>query len=258
MIRRKMIAGNWKMNSSRCDATSLVNAIKQDIKNFSSIDIVVFPPFIHLQQVETQLVDTLVAWGGQNIYIGSHGAFTGEISGPMLVDYGCQYVLIGHSERRHVFHENLDLVAAKFTAALQCGLQPILCVGETITQREKGETEQVIREQLDSVIQANGIETFSRAIIAYEPVWAIGTGLTATPEQAQEVHAFIRQHLAKQNVEIANMARILYGGSVKADNAAGLFDKPDVDGALVGGASLEAKSFLGICEAALSVHDRIS
>lgn len=257
MVRRKIVAGNWKMNSSRRDAVSLVNAIQQNAKSFSPIDVIVFPPFVHLQQVESQLVDTLVAWGGQNIYIGNNGAFTGEISGPMLVDYGCQYVLIGHSERRHIFHEDLELVAAKFKAALQCGLHPILCVGETITQREKGETEQVIREQLDSVIKASGIKAFSRAIIAYEPVWAIGTGLTATPEQAQEVHAFIRQHLAKQNVEIANTARILYGGSVKADNAAGLFDKSDVDGALVGGASLEAKSFLGICEAALSVHDRI-
>ena len=248
--RRKMIAGNWKMNGSRREALSLVDAIKEGAASFTSVDVVVFPSFVHLQQVEQQLVDTLIAWGAQNLYVESHGAFTGEVSGPMLVDYGCQYVLVGHSERRSLFHEDLALVAAKFKAALQFGLQPILCVGETLAQREKGETQRVIEEQISSVIQACGIEVFRRAVIAYEPVWAIGTGLTATPEQAQEVHAFIRTHLAKQNVEIANAARILYGGSVKADNASGLFAKPDIDGALVGGASLEAKGFLAICQAA--------
>lgn len=237
------------MNSSRSGASLLIEAIKQGVAGLTAVDVVVFPPFVHLQQVENQLVDTRVAWGGQNLYLGTHGAFTGEIAGPMLVDYGCQYVLIGHSERRILFHEDLKLIAEKFSAALQFGLQPILCVGETLVQREQNKTEQVIREQIESVIDVAGVEVFRRAVIAYEPVWAIGTGLTATPEQAQEIHAFIRQLLAKQSVEIAQVARILYGGSVKADNAAGLFAKPDIDGALVGGASLEAKSFLDICEA---------
>lgn len=252
MIRKKMVAGNWKMNSSRVKAEELADAINQGAQTFSSVDIVVIPPFVHLQQIEKQLENTPIAWGAQNLYVGAHGAFTGEVSGPMLLDYGCSYVLVGHSERRIIFNEDLPLVAAKFRAALEFGLMPILCVGETLAQREKNETETVIKAQLDSVIEASGIEAFKQAIIAYEPVWAIGTGLTATPAQAQEVHAFIRQQLAKQNVEIAAAARILYGGSVKADNAAGLFAMPDIDGALVGGASLEAKSFLGICEAASS------
>lgn len=253
MTRKKMVAGNWKMNSSRVKAEELADAIKLGAKAFSSVDVVVIPPFVHLQQVEKQLENSPVAWGAQNLYMGTHGAFTGEISGPMLVDYGCSYVLIGHSERRILFNEDLALIAAKFKAALEFGLIPILCVGETLAQREKNETENVIHAQLESVIDAAGIETFKQAIIAYEPVWAIGTGLTATPAQAQEVHAFIRQKLAKQSVEIAATARILYGGSVKADNAAGLFTMPDIDGALVGGASLEAKGFLGICEAAETI-----
>lgn len=248
-MRQKMIAGNWKMNATRCEANDLVESIKEGAKTLTDVDIVVFPPFVHLAGIENQLVDTMIAWGAQNLYLGTHGAFTGEISGSMLVDYGCQYVLVGHSERRHLFHEDLTLVSAKFKAALQVGLQPVLCIGETREQREKNETEKVIREQLESIIKDSGVEVFRRAIIAYEPVWAIGTGLTATPEQAQEVHAYIRGILAKQNVEIANTARILYGGSVKADNAAGLFAKPDIDGALVGGASLDAKGFLKICEA---------
>jgi triosephosphate isomerase len=251
--RRKMVAGNWKMNATRFEAVELVEAIKQGAKSFSAVDIVVFPSFVHLHQIESQLVDTRIAWGAQNLYLGTHGAFTGEVSGPMLVDYGCQYVLVGHSERRQIFQEDLPLVAAKFKSALQVGLQPILCVGETLEQREKGETEKVIFEQLNSIIQSSGVEVFRRSVIAYEPVWAIGTGFTATPEQAQEVHAFIREQLAKQNVEIAATARILYGGSVKADNAAGLFAKPDIDGALVGGASLDAKGFLTICEAAQNI-----
>lgn len=238
------------MHGSRSEAISLVESLKQGAKPFSNIDIIVFPSFVHLQQTEALLADTSIKWGGQNLYLGKQGAFTGEVSGPMLADYGCQYVLIGHSERRMVFHEDLNLVLAKFKSALEFGLTPVLCIGETLAQREKNETEAVITEQLESVIRAVGIEVLSRAIIAYEPVWAIGTGLTATPEQAQEVHAFIRQLLAKESKEIANSLQILYGGSVKADNAAGLFVMPDIDGGLVGGASLDAKSFLAICQAA--------
>lgn len=252
-MRKKMVAGNWKMHGTRRDAGALVEAIKQGAQSLSSnVDVAVFPSFVHLQTVEQVLNNSRIEWGGQNLYLGKQGAFTGEVSGPMLVEYGCQYVLVGHSERRMLFFEDLMLIAAKFKAALEAGLKPILCVGETLGQREVGETERVITEQLESVIEAAGIDAFHNAIIAYEPVWAIGTGLTATPEQAQEVHAFIRNHLAVHNSGIAKVTRLLYGGSVKADNAAGLFAMPDIDGGLVGGASLDAKSFIAICEAALA------
>jgi triosephosphate isomerase len=238
------------MFGSRSQVQSLVDGIKLGAAAYSAIDIVVFPSFVHLQQVETMLKDTTVAWGGQNVYLGESGAFTGEVSAPMLVDYGSKYVLIGHSERRAIFGEDLDLVAAKFKTALQFGLKPVLCVGESLSQREKGETREIIKEQLNSVIAVAGIDAFKQAVIAYEPVWAIGTGLTATPIQAQEVHEFIREELAKHQLDVANRMQILYGGSVKADNASGLFEMPDIDGGLVGGASLDAKSFLAICQAA--------
>jgi triosephosphate isomerase len=248
-MRRKMVAGNWKMHGSRSEVKSLIEGIKQGAKSCSSVDMAVFPSFVHLQQVESLLAETTIALGAQNFYLGATGAFTGEVSAPMLAEYGCQYVLVGHSERRQVFNESLDLITEKFKAALQFGLKPILCVGETLAEREQGKTSQVIQEQLVSVIHAAGIEAFAKAIIAYEPVWAIGTGLTATPSQAQEVHEFIRNEIAKFEVDVANRMRILYGGSVKADNAAGLFAMPDIDGGLVGGASLDAKSFLAICQA---------
>ncbi len=250
-MRKKMVAGNWKMHASRVEARELFSAIKEGADAFSAIDIVVFPSFIHLQQAEKILADSLVAWGGQNLYLNNAGAFTGEISGPMLVDYGCQYVLVGHSERRMLFHEDVNLVAAKFRVAQQFGLQPILCVGETLEQRQQKQTQDIIKQQLASVIEAVSIDAFRHAVIAYEPVWAIGTGLTATPDQAQEVHAFIRNLLAEYSAEAAKNTRLLYGGSVKADNAKGLFSMPDIDGGLVGGASLDAKAFLAICRAAL-------
>lgn len=249
-MRRKMVAGNWKMFGSRSSVRELIEGIKPGAAKCPDVDIVVFPSFIHMQQVEDLLADSAIAWGGQNFYIGESGAFTGEVSAPMLVDYGCEYVLIGHSERRAIFREDLELIAAKFKAALQFGLRPVLCVGETLAEREKGETRTIIQKQLVSVIEAAGIETFEKAVIAYEPVWAIGTGLTATPLQAQEVHEFIRNELAKFDPAVAKSMQILYGGSVKADNAAGLFAMPDIDGGLVGGASLDAKSFLAICQAA--------
>jgi triosephosphate isomerase len=250
-MRKKIVAGNWKMNGSRREVRTLVESIKEGAKGMSSVDIIVFPSFVYLQQVEELLADSQIAWGAQNLYLGNAGAFTGEISGEMLVDCGCQYVLVGHSERRQFFHEDNALVAAKFKAALQFGLQPVLCIGETREQRELGQTEQVIKQQLASVVEAASIDAFRRAVIAYEPIWAIGTGLTATPEQAQDVHAFIRSLLAQHNVEIAEAVRVLYGGSVKADNAKALFAMPDIDGGLVGGASLDAKGFLAICQAAM-------
>lgn len=246
-----MVAGNWKMNGSRHEASALLESIKQGATAISPVDIVVLPSFVHLQLTGDILANTSIEWGAQNLYVGKSGAFTGEVSGPMLVDYGCRYVLVGHSERRALFHDDLASVAAKFRAAQDAGLCPILCVGETLAEREENKTEKVIAEQLESVIEAVTITAFQQAVIAYEPVWAIGTGLTATPEQAQSVHVFIRDQLKKQDIAIANAMQILYGGSVKADNAPGLFAMPDIDGALVGGASLDAKSFLAICQAAV-------
>jgi triosephosphate isomerase len=250
-MRKPLVAGNWKMHGSRQEAEALLEAIKQGAEATKAIDVAVFPSFVHLALAQNLLQKTSVMWGAQNCYIGKAGAFTGEIAPAMLVDYGCHSVLVGHSERRALFHEDLKLVAAKFQAVLDAKLMPILCVGETLAQRESQQTETVIAEQLESVIAAVSIDNFQHAVIAYEPVWAIGTGLTATPEQAQHVHAFIRQQLAKHNIDIANASRILYGGSVKADNAAGLFAMADIDGALVGGASLDANSFLAICQAAM-------
>jgi len=250
-MRKKMVAGNWKMNGSRREARELLDSIKNGAAALSGVDVVVFPSFVHLQQAEEILAESLIAWGAQNLYLGNAGAFTGEVSGPMLVDYGCQYVLVGHSERRMLFHEDVNLIAAKFRAAQQFGLQSILCIGETLEQRQEGQTENIIQQQLASVIEAVSIDAFRHTVIAYEPVWAIGTGLTATPEQAQEVHAFIRNLLAQYNADISQGMRLLYGGSVKADNAKGLFAMPDIDGGLVGGASLDAKGFLAICQAAM-------
>ncbi len=252
-MRRPLIAGNWKMHGSESQVKALIEGIKQGAGGYTNIDILVLPTFVHLSRVRDLLHHTAIVWGAQNLYLGAQGAFTGEVAGPMLKELGCQYVLVGHSERRALFHEELSLVAAKFKAALEAGLKPILCVGETRAQRESGETEKVIREQLSSVMQFVGIEALREAVIAYEPVWAIGTGLTATPQQAQDIHAFIRQLILQNNVDIAKTIRILYGGSMKPDNAALLLAMPDIDGGLIGGASLDANSFLAICEAASRV-----
>ena len=238
------------MHGTRAEANALLNEIKEGARACPAVAIIVFPSFVHLQLAESRLADSVVAWGGQNLYLGGSGAFTGEISGMMLADYGCQYVLVGHSERRQLFHEDSMLVGKKFKAALEFGLQPVLCVGETQQQRTDGQTEAVIAEQLQAVLHCVGIDSFKQAIIAYEPVWAIGTGLTATPLQAQAVHSYVRQLFREYSLDVADTVRILYGGSVKADNAAELFSMPDIDGGLVGGASLDAKSFLAICRAA--------
>lgn len=255
--RKPLIAGNWKMHGSRAQVNSLLSDIIKGAGVFANrVDIVVLPTFVHLStanQLLTQSPTSKISLGAQNLYLGGKGAFTGEVSGNMLADIGCQYVLIGHSERRAIFHETLDLVAAKFKAAIDAGLKPILCVGETQSERESGNTERVIREQLTSVIDFAGIDSFRQAVIAYEPVWAIGTGLTASPEQADETQSFIRQYLKQNNVDIAETIRILYGGSMKADNAQALLAKPNVDGGLIGGASLNAESFLAICRAAAAV-----
>lgn len=253
-MRTPLIAGNWKMHGSMSQVKTLLDGIKQGATAFADINILVIPTFVHLAKAHELLSSSSIKLGAQNLYLGAQGAFTGEVSGQMLVDIGCEYVLIGHSERRSIFNDDLQLVAAKFKSALDAGLKPILCIGETRAQRENGETEKVVSEQLDSVIALTGIEAFKQAVIAYEPVWAIGTGLTATPEQAQEVHAYIRQRIAQINVDIAATICILYGGSMKAENAASLLAKPDIDGGLIGGASLDATSFLAICQAA---HEKV-
>lgn len=238
------------MHGSISEVNTLIDGIRNGAASYSDVNIAVLPAFVHLSQARDLLAQSAVKVGAQNLYVGAQGAYTGEVSGPMLKDIGCQYVLVGHSERRTLFHEDLSMIAAKFKAALDAGLQPILCVGETRAERELGKTEQVIHAQLESVIDFVGAAAFKQAIIAYEPVWAIGTGLTATPEQAQDVHAFIRATLAKKNVDTAKTLCILYGGSMKPDNAASLLAMQDIDGGLIGGASLDAKSFLAICQAA--------
>src|SRR3990167_376394 len=237
------------MHGSMSQAKEFIETFKQPSQRFSDIDILILPTFVYLSFVQDALISTPIKLGAQDLYLGAQGALTGAVSGPMLADVGCQYVLIGHSERRTIFQENLEMVAAKFKAAIEAKLCPILCVGETKAQREYDQTEKVIHEQLESVIKLVGIHAFQQAVIAYEPVWAIGTGLTASPEQAQVVHRFIRELIAKNQVDIARTIRILYGGSMKAENAAALFKMPDIDGGLIGGASLDAVQFLKICEA---------
>ncbi|MGH8160099.1 MAG: triose-phosphate isomerase [Rhodanobacter sp.] len=249
-MRKKLIAGNWKMHGSRSMATALVNDIVA--AKPASIDVAVFPPFPYLAELARQHADSGLGIGAQDV--SEHegqGAYTGEVSAAMLADVGAQWVLVGHSERRQYHGESDELVARKFAAARAGGLTPILCVGETLEQREAGQTEAVITHQLRAVLALNGIASFvDTAVIAYEPVWAIGTGRTATPDMAQQVHAFIRSQLEKEDVTISRLTRLLYGGSVKAANAAELFAQADVDGGLIGGASLTASDFLGICAAA--------
>lgn len=255
-MRKPLVAGNWKMHGSMSQAKSLIETIKTKAKPelLSQIDILLCPPFLYLNLAHELIQNSTIQLGAQNLYLGAQGAFTGEISGVMLKDIGCRYVLIGHSERRHILKEDLSLVAAKFKAAIDAGLTPVLCVGETKEEREQAQTETVIAAQINSVMQLAGVDSFHQAVIAYEPVWAIGTGLTASPEQAEEVHAFIRTLIQKNNIDLAKTIRILYGGSVKAENAAALFAMRDVDGGLIGGASLDAASFLAICEAASHCH----
>ncbi len=248
--RRPLVAGNWKMNGSRADAKALADAIRRGVGPTSQTEVAVCPPYILIPLVAESLAGSAVAWGGQNLSVHASGAYTGEISGPMLKDYGCTYVIVGHSERRSYYGEDDDVVAAKFAAAQAHGLIPILCVGETLAEREAGQTERVVARQLDAVLDKSGIAAFRNAVIAYEPVWAIGTGKTATPEQAQAVHQFIRGRLAGRDAAVAAALRIVYGGSMKGSNARELIAQPDIDGGLIGGASLQAEEFLAICRAA--------
>ena len=247
MTRKFLVAGNWKMNGRREMAKSLATAVAAGAPD--SCDVAVCAPFPYLVVVSETLAGSAVALGAQDMSEKAEGAVTGEVSAEMLDDCGCAYVILGHSERRALFAESSELVAEKFMRAIAVGLTPILCVGETLDERNAGITEKVVGDQLQAVVDAAGISAFDKAVIAYEPVWAIGTGLTATPEQAQAVHAFLRARLAASDASVAAGTRILYGGSVKADNAAALFAGPDIDGGLIGGASLDADSFLAICQA---------
>ncbi|MBK6618088.1 MAG: triose-phosphate isomerase [Nitrosomonas sp.] len=249
-MRTGLVAGNWKMNGSLGENESLLTAVVAGINSLDGVDCAVCVPFPYLNQVQTLLNATRLAWGAQNISQYSHGAYTGEVSASMLVDFGVRFVIVGHSERRALFGESNQLVAEKFKAAQTAELVPILCVGETLAQRDAEETEDVIARQLDAVIELTGVKALANAVIAYEPVWAIGTGKTATPQQAQDVHGFIRNRIAVSDNQIAGNVRIIYGGSVKADNAGELFAMPDIDGGLIGGASLVAEDFLSICKAA--------
>ena len=246
--RQAMVAGNWKMNGSREMAAGLVQAIVDNSADISA-ETVVCPPHIYVSIVQGLLANSSIKLGAQNVSQREDGAFTGEVSAAMLEDMQCEYAIIGHSERRTLYNEGNELVAKKFATLLKQGIKPILCVGETLDQRQAEETESIVAEQLDAVIELNGIDAFANAVIAYEPVWAIGTGMTASPEQAQAVHAFIRERLAEKNASVAEACRILYGGSVKPDNAEELFNMTDIDGGLIGGASLVADNFLSICRA---------
>ncbi|WP_312327503.1 triose-phosphate isomerase [Stenotrophomonas sp.] len=248
-MRRKIVAGNWKLHGSRQFATDLVSDIVADLPK-EGVDVVILPPLPYLGELVEAFEGRAVAFGSQDVSSNEKGAYTGEVCAAMLADVGARYGLVGHSERRQYHNETSELVARKFAAAVHAGLVPVLCVGETLEQREGGQTEQVIASQLTPVLDLVGPEGFQHAVVAYEPVWAIGTGRTATREQAQQVHAFIRGEVAKRDARIADSLPILYGGSVKPDNAAELFAQPDVDGGLVGGASLVAADFLAIAHAA--------
>lgn len=249
-MRRPLVAGNWKMHGTRASVAELIKGLRHLALN-AGVEVAVFPPCLYINQVMQGLDGKSIAVGAQNCAVEPvQGALTGEVAASQLADAGCILVLVGHSERRLILGERDEVVSRKFAAAQSCGLVPVLCVGETQEQREAGKTLEVVGRQLGSVIEELGVGAFAKAVIAYEPVWAIGTGLTATPQQAQEVHAAIRAQLAAENAEVARGVRILYGGSVKAASAAELFGMPDIDGGLVGGASLNADEFGAICRAA--------
>ncbi|HET9405420.1 MAG TPA: triose-phosphate isomerase [Burkholderiales bacterium] len=249
-MRVKLVAGNWKMNGNLASSQALLRAILPPLAELKRASYAACAPYPYLAAVSQALRGTGVALGAQDLCQYGDGAYTGGVSGAMLADCGCRYVIVGHSERRGVFGEPDNVVALKFAQAVKHELTPILCLGETLAEREAGTTEAVVARQLDAVIQHCGLQALGRGVIAYEPVWAIGTGKTATPQQAQAVHAFIRGRISAADRRLGDLLQILYGGSVKAGNAAQLFAMPDVDGGLIGGASLVADEFVAICRAA--------
>lgn len=248
-MRKKLVAGNWKMHGSLSRNAALLAPIRAAAEGLAC-DVVVCAPFPYLAQIQSVLTGSKVAWGAQTLSEHAQGAYTGEVSAAMLGEFGCRYALVGHSERRSLFGESDATVAAKFAAAQAAGIRPVLCLGETLAEREAGQTLAVVGRQLAAVVERVGIQAMRAALLAYEPVWAIGTGVTASPAQAQEVHAAIRARLAEQDAAIANEMRILYGGSVKPAGARELFAQADIDGGLIGGAALVADDFLAICQAA--------
>ncbi|MEW6687691.1 MAG: triose-phosphate isomerase [Pseudomonadota bacterium] len=242
-MRERLVAGNWKMHGSRAGNAALLDAVLAATAGLRGVECAVCVPYPYLGEVAARLERTPLGWGAQNVSEHAQGAFTGEVSAAMLAEFGCRYVIVGHSERRQLYGESDAAVAAKFAAVLARGMTPVLCVGETLEERDAGRTEEVVLRQLEMVFRSNEKSSFEKAVVAYEPVWAIGTGRTATPEQAQEVHFFLRKRLNPAT-------RIVYGGSVKPQNAAALFAMPDVDGGLIGGASLVAADFAAIARAA--------
>ena len=250
-MRKKLVAGNWNMNGGLKANLPLLNDVVAGVAGLGNVSVAVCVPFPYLAQAQSVLTGTPVAWGAQNLSEQPKGAFTGEVSASMINDFGCQYVLVGHSERRSIYGETDAVVAEKFAAALAANLIPVLCVGETLEQRDAGKTIEVVSAQIDAVLKRVGVAAFAKAVVAYEPVWAIGTGRTATSEQAQEVHAAIRAQIAAADANVAAGLQILYGGSMKPSNAAELLAMPDIDGGLIGGAALVAADFLAICRAAV-------
>ena len=246
-MRQPLVVGNWKMHGNAGAIRSLMAELIEAEDSFSGAEVGVCPPFVFLPMVTELCAASSIRVGAQNVSQHDSGAFTGEVSGAMLAELGVTYVLVGHSERRDLFAESNETVAEKFLAAQAQGLTPILCVGETLKQRERGETEKTVLAQLNTVLAAAGTVAFASSVLAYEPVWAIGTGETASPEEAQQVHQLLREHIASEDSVVAEAQRILYGGSVKDTNARALFSQPDIDGGLVGGASLEAGQFAAIC-----------
>ncbi len=249
-MRQTLVAGNWKMNGSRESIKTLLDGIKAGAADVTSAEMALCCPAVYIGDVSSQLAGTAIAFGGQDISVHDSGAYTGEIAGAMWNDFDCKYVIIGHSERRTYHNESDELVAEKFEAARKAGLIPLFCIGETLQERETGVTEDVVSRQINAVIDRLGVDVLGEGVIAYEPVWAIGTGVTATPEQAQETHAFIRSMIAEQSQEVADKIQILYGGSMNAGNAEELLACADIDGGLIGGASLKAEDFLAIGKAA--------
>lgn len=249
-MRKPMVAGNWKMNGSSESVKDLIAGIKEGMGAVNNAEVVVCPPAVYIPRVSGAADGSDIKVGSQNICDQDGGAFTGEISGAMLKDTGCEYAIIGHSERRALYAESDELVAQRFAAARRNGIKPIFCIGETLDERESGVTNDVCSRQIDAVIALEGVEALADGVIAYEPVWAIGTGKTASPEQAQEVHAFIRGKIAALSADVADGLRILYGGSMNPANAQELIGQPDIDGGLIGGASLKPGDFLAICQAA--------
>jgi len=249
-MRRKLVVANWKMHGTLAQNKALFTAFKEQLAPISNIDIAVCVPYPYLFQAQSELGESRIAWGGQNIAKHEIGAYTGEVSATMLRDFGASYVIIGHSERSLAYCESEANVASKFVVAKHAGITPVLCVGETLQEREAGIMERVIASQIDAVLSEAGAAVFDNTIVSYEPIWAIGTGLSATPEQAQAMHEFIRGKVARLNKDAAESLRILYGGSVKPTNAAQLLAMPDIDGGLIGRCSLDANDFEKICRAA--------